>query len=112
MNEGLHHLHTRKRIYKNLEKFPSPSRGRRAFDYLMLGIAFFGPLALTPQIVQIYQTKDVSSLVLSTWVLLASFNFLWFTYGILHKDSPIAVASLTAGILNSAGVFGIFMYSV
>lgn len=78
----------------------------------MIAVALFGPLALAPQIYEICTTQDVSSLVLSTWALLALFNLLWMTYGFIHREMPILIANFVAGLFNGAGVLAIVMYSV
>ncbi len=80
------------------------------FDYLMLAVAAFGPLALLPQIISIYQTQVVSGLVPVTWIAFSCMNILWLIYGVLHKQSPIILTSIMGCILNAAGAVGILLY--
>ena len=110
MHEGLHHLHSRKRIYERLEKYPSPSLLKRLFDYLMYAVAILSPLALLPQIFEIYSSHNVAALSLPTWAMLGSINILWTLYGLLHREYPILIASIAFACLNFAGVVGILMY--
>lgn len=111
MHEGFHHLHVRKRIYRNLEKFPSTSALKRGFDYLMYVVAILGPMALLPQVISIYSTQNVDGLVPLTWLLLAGINAMWVMYATLHREAPVAIASVIAGVLNIAGLTGILMFS-
>ena len=110
MSNGFHHLHTRKRIYKKLEKYPSPNLFKRGLDYLMYGVAIGAPLTLLPQVYQLYAFKEAAGLSLLTWLLLACINVLWCAYASVHKEWLIFTANLLMGCLNFVVMYGIFLY--
>lgn len=107
---NLHHLHTRKRVYKNLEGYPHTRWFKRMLDYVMYGVAIVTPLALLPQVFQLFTYKDATGLSLLTWVLLGCLNFLWIIYALVHKEKPILLANVLMGILNFTLVYGILLY--
>ena len=107
---GFHHLRSRALVTKGLEPFPARSSGKRFLDYLMYGIGVLAPLALFPQVIQIYTTKNASGISLVTWVLLAFFNVLWVLYGIAHNDKPIIIAHVLFSILNALVAIGALLY--
>lgn len=107
---GLHHLRARALLAKGLEPFPAIDAWKRFLDYLMYGVGIFAPLALVPQILQIYTTKSSEGLSLPTWLLLILVNTLWATYGAVHKDKHILFASVLMALFNSIIVVGVLMY--
>ncbi len=107
---GFHHLRRRIRVAKGLDTFPSRDATRRRFDYLMYGVGIFAPLALLPQILQLYTTKSAAGLSLITWILLTTVNLLWALYGGAHKDRHILFASVLMGMFNATVVIGILLY--
>lgn len=111
MEVGRHHLHLRKRLFKNLEPYPHPDAFKRLFDKAMVGFAILGPLATLPQVFQVFSTQDAKGLSLLTWVLWTLLSVLWCVYGALHKETPIVVSNLIYIVLQSAVVVAIFMYS-
>lgn len=107
---GEHHLHLRERIYKNLESFPHGDAFKRRFDRIMIVAGTVAPLVLLPQVIQIHTLKDAGSFSLVTWVLVLCGNFLWVSYGIIHKEKTIYLANTVSGILNSSIIVGILLY--
>jgi uncharacterized protein with PQ loop repeat len=101
MQHGLHHLGKRRRGKQPLSRF----------DYLIYVAAVGAPIALFPQVLNIFITHDVSSLSLPTWALLGVFNILWIIYGLAHRDAPIYFTNFLLALLNGAVVIGILMYS-
>ncbi|MFA5744761.1 MAG: hypothetical protein WC887_00920 [Candidatus Paceibacterota bacterium] len=104
------HLRARIRHTKGLDPFPSPSVGKRYFDYFMYGVGIVAPLALVPQILEVYSTKSGAGLALPTWSLFVAFNILWTIYGILHKDIHILFANALMILFNGTVVLGILLY--
>lgn len=107
---GFHHLRERVRISKGLEPFPAHGIGKRFLDYLMYGVGVFAPLALLPQIHQLYASRDASGLSLVTWVLICSVNALWALYGMAHKDTQIFLANVLMMLFNFSILVGILLY--
>ena len=106
----LHHLRTRARVSEGLEPFPAHSVSMRALDYLMYGVGFLAPLALLPQILQIYSTRSGAGVSLLTWVLLATANILWIVYATVHKDKHILFASMLMVIFHLTIIVGLLIY--
>src|SRR5262249_25603819 len=105
-----HHLHVRKRLWKNLERYPHPNLFKRAFDYLVYCVALFTPLVLLPQVLQVFETKSVAGLSISTWFLFGMIAVVWTTYGIIHKEWPIIISNILMAFLDFIVVVGILMY--
>ena len=95
---------------KGLEAFPSNNALKRFLDYLMYGVGIFAPLALLPQILQLYGTRSSVGLSLLTWVLLACVNGLWVVYGLVHKDRQLFVATFLMMLCHVVIVVGILLY--
>lgn len=109
-DSGSHHLSVRKRISKKLEPFPHPDALKRYLDRLMLLVAIGGPVVLIPQVYQVLMLKDASDLSLVTWGMWQVFNFLWLTYGIVHKELPIIIANSCYIVLHTIIIWAIFTY--
>jgi MtN3 and saliva related transmembrane protein len=109
-NPGEHHLHQRKRIYKRLEPIPNPKALKRFLDRIMVFIATAGPIAVLPQMFDVFFTKNVTGLSLTTWTLWTLLSFVWLLYGVLHKEPPIIVSNILYIVLQGLVVGGILMY--
>jgi uncharacterized protein with PQ loop repeat len=107
---GFHHLRERARISQGLEPFPSRDVWKRLLDYLMYGVGIIAPLALVPQIIEIYTTRSSVGVSLYTWLLVALFNALWALYGIVHKDRQLFLANVFMVLFDLVIVVGILMY--
>jgi uncharacterized protein with PQ loop repeat len=110
MNSGHHHLHARKRVYTNLERYPHPNFFKRAFDYLVYFVALFTPVVLLPQVLQLFETKNAGGLSMSTWFLFGAIAVVWTTYGIIHREWPIIISNILIAFLDFMLVIGILMY--
>lgn len=99
-------MHARKRLYKYLEPFPSKIALKRFLDYLMYFVGLIQWVALVPQITSIYIYDHVSGISITTWCLLAFFNFLWALYGYVHAEKPILISNLIMGSLDILIVIG------
>lgn len=108
---GFHHLRARARKSKGLEVFPSNTALKRFLDYIMYGVGMVAPLALLPQILQLYRTESATGLSLLTWVLLTCVNGLWSLYGFVHKDRQLFLATSLMVLFHSIIVVGILLYS-
>ncbi len=107
---GFHHLRARMRLASELESFPSKHAGKRFLDYMMYGVGIFAPLALVPQIHQIYSTKSGAGLSSLTWTLITIVNLLWALYGAVHKDRQLFYANILMAVFNSTILIGILRY--
>jgi len=108
---GFHHMRARARLAKGLEPFPAKGAWKRILDYVMYGVGIAAPIALVPQILQIYTTKSSAGVSLLTWLLITLFNMLWAIYGAVHRDKQIFLASVFITIFDLIIVVGVLMYS-
>lgn len=79
-------------------------------DSAMSLIAIVSPLTIIPQIIQIYQTKDVEGISLITWVFSVLTSLTWIIYGFHHKDKPIIFNSIMGAVFCSLIAFGVLLY--
>ncbi len=110
MNSSLHHLHIRKRIYRNLEEFPHKIAWKRRFDQFMYAVAILSPLATVPQIYSVFVYRSVAGVSLTSWTLYGLLNFVWIAYGIIHKEAPITISNIIFAIFNFSIVFGVIIF--
>ncbi|OGC88374.1 hypothetical protein A2419_00500 [Candidatus Adlerbacteria bacterium RIFOXYC1_FULL_48_26] len=80
-------------------------------DLLIYIAAFVGPLALLPQVINVYATRDTSGLFLPTWCMFGVLNFLWILYGRVHKEKPIVITNTALMVLNFSVAAGIVLFS-
>ncbi|MDE1919114.1 MAG: hypothetical protein KGH56_00240 [Patescibacteria group bacterium] len=107
---GFHHLRKRALMTQGLEPFPAEGAWKRFLDYLMYGVGILAPVALVPQILQIYGTKSGAGVSLLTWTLLTVFNMLWAFYGAVHKDKQLFFANAFIALFDIVIVVGILLY--
>ncbi|MFA5942604.1 MAG: SemiSWEET family transporter [Candidatus Paceibacterota bacterium] len=107
---GFHHMRARAHATQGLEPFPAVNAGKRFLDYCMYGVGILAPLALVPQILQIYSSRSAAGISFLTWSLLAGINVLWATYGAVHKDRHIFFANILMMFFNLAVVIGVVLY--
>jgi uncharacterized protein with PQ loop repeat len=108
----LHHIHKRKKLHQdhNLEPYPHPKRFVRWLDLTIFFLAFAGPLANLPQIIQIFTEKTAAGLSFTTWLIFVIIAVPWIAYGIVHKEKPIIIANILWFITQLFVVIGIVMY--
>lgn len=103
-------MRARSRVSRGLEPFPSKNALKRFLDYLMYVVGICAPIALVPQILQIYSTHSAVGISLLTWILLACINMLWAFYGVVHKDKHIIFANAFMVLFDLALIIGILLY--
>lgn len=81
------------------------------FESAMIGLAIFEPATAIPQIIQIYTSKNASSLSLLSQLLYLGTTCMWLFYGIRTKSRPLALTSLLWMISELLIIFGIFLYA-
>jgi uncharacterized protein with PQ loop repeat len=111
MNFGIHALRRRRRSTAGTEQFPHSSKSVRYFDYFMYFVGAIAPLALLPQIIQLFVSHNAAGISVWTWLLLAIMNIFWILYGIIHKDYPVLVTNLGIGIFDLIIVAGVVLFS-
>ncbi len=107
---GFTHLRKRMRVSGGMEPFPARSALKRWLDYIMYGVGVLAPLALLPQIIQIYSTKSGAGVSLMTWSLLMCVNVMWGIYAAVHRDRHILFANSLLFCFDAIIVIGLLMY--
>jgi len=97
-------------LTRGLEPFPAKGAWKHFLDYLMYAVGICAPIALVPQILEIYTTHSATGVSLLTWILIAFFNALWALYGAVHKDTHIFFANAFVVLFDLIIVVGILLY--
>ena len=84
---------------------------KQALDKVMVVVAIVGPLATLPQVFQVFSTRDVEGLSMTTWLAWVLLSVIWALYGLVHKEMPIVVSNIIYVILQGAVVLAIVMYN-
>jgi len=115
-SRGLYHLNKRRRVYNNKKinqkyaPYPHPNKFIQAIDYSALTIGILIPLMTLPQIIQIFVTKDASSISIPTWGAYIFSSCFWFAYAVIHKSRPLIVNSVMWLIVNVLVVIGALIF--
>jgi len=111
VSHGLHHINVRKRVLqKKLHSYPSSNTLIRSFDFLIVVIAFLGPITSIPQAYIIFTEKSAQGVSLWTWFFSGIFSLSWLVYGIIHKEKPLIISSVLWVIVCGLVVLGGWMY--
>ncbi len=110
MNNVFHHQHIRKRIYKNLEQFPSPDSKKYFLDKLIYIVGVLGPLSTIPQIYTIFIEKNAAGVSVATWLIYFLFSVIWIVYGVVHKEKVIILTYSLWFVMNGLVALGAIIY--
>ena len=110
MQQGHHHLHIRKRMYKNLEKFPHPASLVRLLDRTVYAVGLLGPAMTFPQMYLIFITHNAAGVSVLSWAAYAVFDVPWILYGVVHKEPVLVFTYSLWFIVNVIVVLGALMY--
>lgn len=112
---GFHHVRARvSHAHKDrsgLEAFPSENTFKRYLDYLMYAVGLLAPLALLPQVFEIYSARSAEGFSVITWALLVASNVLWALYGLVHRESQLVLAHCIFAFFDGAVLAAIFLFS-
>ncbi len=110
MLQALTHLHRRKRIHQENEKYPHPDPTKAFFDKLVYAMSLIMPFMSIPQVYKIFSEQDASSISIITFGTYLIGNAIWFAYGLLHKATPILLANFLFAIVHVLILTGAFLY--
>ena len=74
--------------------------------------AFAHPAMALPQVIQVYQTRDVGGLSLFTWLSFSIFGLLFLAYGFVHRLWPYILMQCIWITINVSIVTGIVLYGI
>jgi len=75
-----------------------------------MGVATLSPLITTPQLINIYVTKNVSGVSQATWLAYVFTASMWFSYGVIHRERVLIVNGMLGMILGILISLGILLY--
>lgn len=107
---GLHHFHTRKRMYVHHEPYPHPNKWKRFMDKAIYVIVILGPIMTLPQVFDIWLKKNAAGISIISWGSYLVFSIFWLAYGMMHKEKPLILANIFWIILNVLIVLGALIY--
>ncbi|MBC7512786.1 hypothetical protein H7142_03980 [Candidatus Saccharibacteria bacterium] len=82
-----------------------------AIDKLMYFASFAYPFTALPQIIQVYTSKDVTSLSLISFALYVIFGSIFLAYAINKRLQPLVIEGALWLIIYVAMLFGILLFS-
>ena len=84
----------------------------KKLEPVMLFMGLVSPIATLPQLYKLYfsHTQHVHGLSLTTWSMYAMISFLWFIYGLYHKNPTIWVGNFLGFLAYLAMVVGIIVH--
>jgi uncharacterized protein with PQ loop repeat len=109
-SNGLHHISRRKRVHKKFEKYPCPKFWIRLLDRILIIVAIIGPLAMIPQIWNIFILKNAGGIAVVSFLSWAIMDIPWIVYGFVHNERPILVAYILWFVMNLAVAVGALIY--
>lgn len=59
-------------------------------------------ISFLPQAIQVFKTKNVTSISLGMYCIFTTGVLLWLIYGVLQKDAPIIIANAVTLVLACA----------
>jgi uncharacterized protein with PQ loop repeat len=80
------------------------------FDASLTYGAIIGSLVSVPQAWEIWVGHNASGVSLVSWTGYMIGNFVWLSYGLVHKEKPIISAYILAFPISIAIVIGIVVY--
>lgn len=82
-----------------------------AIDKLMYFASFAYPFTAVPQIIQVYSSKDVTSLSLVSFALYVIFGSIFLAYAISKKLKPLVIEGALWLVIYIAMLLGIVLFS-
>jgi uncharacterized protein with PQ loop repeat len=70
-----------------------------------------GVFVFLPQLLKVWDSKNVAGLSLVSWVGMAIGSLIWVAYGLIHKQKPIIFINISLAIMQGLIVLGIILYS-
>lgn len=110
MTDALHHLHKRKRASKKGEPYPHPDKTKNIIDKLVYCAGIMVPGVTAIQAWKIWSERNADGISLTAWGGYIIGNFIWISYGLVHKDRPILLMYTLLLITNAAVVIGALIF--
>ena len=105
----MHHASVRKRIYQNLEGFPSKNPLRHFLDRAIFVVGFLGPIMTIPQLVNVWVYHQTAGVSVLSWSAFALLDIVWIAYGIVNREKPITFTYVLWFTAQAAVVVGVLV---
>jgi len=106
-----HHLHTRKRIYQNLEDYPHTNNKISFLDKIIYIIGIISPIITMIQAYQIWISKNASNISFLTWSWYFFSSLIWLIYSIIHKEKPLILTNILWMIVSLIVIIEIIIFN-
>lgn len=73
-------------------------------------VAFVSPLSTIPQLYTIYINRMAAGVSPISWGCYTVFNFIWLTYGLVHREKVIIFNSMLWIVIDGLVTIGALMY--
>lgn len=84
---------------------------KTSIDKLMYFVSFAYPFTALPQIIQVYTTKNVTSLSLISFALYVVFGSIFLAYAVSKKLKPLIIEGALWLVIYVTMLFGIMFFS-
>lgn len=109
-HNGFYHVHRRKRIHQQYQKFPHPNKWIRFLDNFVLVVGVIGPGMTLPQVLKIWIEQNAAGVSLISWSAYMVLDVTWLIYGLVHKVKPIIISYIVWLVLEVFLIAGILKY--
>lgn len=80
-------------------------------DRVMLFVGVIASLSSAPQVFKIFQTREVSDISFTAYIISLLSVIAWFVYGVHIKNKPLAVTTFISILILGTVVLQIFIYN-
>jgi uncharacterized protein with PQ loop repeat len=85
-------------------------RHNHPIDLLAEANSVISGIALYPQLFKVLQTRQVSDLSLTTFLIVFVTNIVWFAYAVHRRALPIMLASILNGVASAFLIYFFVAY--
>ncbi len=106
------HLRLRKHAKKieGFAPYPHPDRKMQMLDSLVMAVAVVWPAMFIPQILEIYQSQNATSINIYSFLASSLMVMPWIAYGIVHREKAIWVSNVLWFVVYSLIAVGAYLY--
>ena len=105
------HIHKRKRIHQDFQKYPHPDSRVRFVDDASMFSAVFMPFIVVPQIYKVFSSGTAAGVSIWMWILAFFLQIPMLAYGIVHKSKQIITYNVLWLIADVVMIIGIVIFS-
>ena len=80
-------------------------------DRIMLIVGSIASFSSLPQVIKIFQTREVADVSLTAYLIALGSVVAWFIYGVHIKNKPLIITTFISTLILSVVVIQIFVYT-